>query len=90
MATVLDAWKVWPRVMMLAFTIMSWRVVEWFMNLPDPTTQQAGLVSVVMGAATGAFASGWARKQVSEMVKSITVSVIGRVFECSLVPLRGW
>ncbi len=65
MATVLDEWKVWPRVMMLAFTIMSWRVVEWFMNLPDPTTQQAGLVSVVMGAATGAFAI-WMGKETSK------------------------
>ena len=65
MATVLDEWKVWPRVMMLAFTIMSWRVVEWFMNLPDPTTQQAGLVSVVMDAATGAFAI-WMGKETSK------------------------
>lgn len=54
--TFLDDWKIWPRFMMIAFTIMSWRVVEWFMALPDPTTQQSGLVSVVMGAATGAFA----------------------------------
>ena len=65
MATVLDEWKVWPTVMKLAFTIMSWRVVEWFMNLPDPTTQQAGLVSVVMGAATGAFAI-WMGKETSK------------------------
>ena len=51
--------------MMLVMTIMSWRVVEWFMNLPDPTTQQAGLVSVVMGAATGAFAI-WMGKETSK------------------------
>lgn len=54
--TFLDDWKIWPRFMMIAFTVMSWRVVEWFMNLPDPTTQQSALVSVTMGAATGAFA----------------------------------
>jgi hypothetical protein len=63
MSTVLDEWKVWPRVMMLVFTLMSWRVVEWFMNLPDPSVQQAGLVSVVMGAATGAFGI-WMSKEV--------------------------
>lgn len=45
-----------PRIMMLAMTIMSWRVVEWFMTLQDPTTQQSALVSVVTGAMTGAFA----------------------------------
>lgn len=63
MATILDSWKVLPRLMMLVFTFMSFRVVEWFMSLEDPTTQQAGLVSVVMGAATGAFAV-WMGKEV--------------------------
>jgi hypothetical protein len=45
-----------PRFMMIAMTVMSWRVVEWFMTLTDPTTQQSALVSVVTGAMTGAFA----------------------------------
>ena len=30
-------WKLLPRFMMLVMTIMSWRVVEWFMTLSDPT-----------------------------------------------------
>lgn len=45
-----------PRFMMGVMTLMSWRVVEWFMTLPDPSPAQAGLVSVVTGAMTGAFA----------------------------------
>lgn len=49
-------WKILPRFMMLVMTLMSWRVVEWFMSLPDPSNAQAGLVSVVTGAMTGAFA----------------------------------
>ena len=49
-------WKILPRFMMLIMTLMSWRVVEWFMSLPDPSAAQAGLVSVVTGAMTGAFA----------------------------------
>lgn len=49
-------WKIIPRIMMAAMTIMSWRVVEWFMTLDDPTPSQAALVSVVTGAMTGAFA----------------------------------
>lgn len=48
--------KILPRLMMAIMTIMSWRVVEWFMTLPDPSPSQAGLVSVVTGAMTGAFA----------------------------------
>ena len=42
--------------MMLGMSLSAWRVVEWFMTLDDPTSQQAALVSVVTGAMTGAFA----------------------------------
>tara|TARA_A100001015_G_scaffold315322_1_gene426884 strand:+ start:63 stop:266 length:204 start_codon:yes stop_codon:yes gene_type:complete len=49
-------WKILPRLMMLGMSLSAWRVVEWFMMLPDPTSQQAALVSVVTGAMTGAFA----------------------------------
>ena len=49
-------WKLIPRLMMLMMSVSAWRVVEWFMTLPDPTSQQAALVSVVTGAMTGAFA----------------------------------
>jgi len=48
-------WKVLPRLMMIAMTIMSWRCAEWFMSLEDPTAPQSAFVSVVMGAMTGAF-----------------------------------
>ena len=49
-------WKLIPRLMMLMMSVSAWRVVEWFMTLQDPTSQQAALVSVVTGAMTGAFA----------------------------------
>ena len=49
-------WKILPRVMMVAMTVMSWRCVEWYMSLPNPTIEQSGFVSVVMGAMTGSFA----------------------------------
>ena len=48
-------WKILPRLMMIAMTIMSWRCAEWFMSLEDPTAPQSAFVSVVMGAMTGAF-----------------------------------
>lgn len=40
---------------MLAMLVMTYRVVEWFMGLSEPTLEQAGLVSVMTGALTGAF-----------------------------------
>jgi len=49
-------WKILPRLMMIMMSIQVWRVVEWFMTLPNPTMEQSALVSVVTGAMTGAFA----------------------------------
>jgi hypothetical protein len=51
----LNSWRVIPRLLMLAMLIMTYRVVEWFMALSEPTLEQAGLVSVMTGALTGAF-----------------------------------
>jgi peptidoglycan biosynthesis protein MviN/MurJ (putative lipid II flippase) len=51
-----DDWKVMPRLMMLVVTLLTYQVTHWYMGLPDPTIQQSGLVSVVMGALTGCFA----------------------------------
>jgi hypothetical protein len=51
----LDKWRILPRLLILAMIIMTYRVVEWFMGLPDPNPEQAALVSVMTGALTGAF-----------------------------------
>ena len=53
--TVLDDWKILPRLMMLVTTIMYIRCLEWAMSQPDLSVSQAGLISVVTGAFTGAF-----------------------------------
>jgi hypothetical protein len=49
-------WKILPRLMMIMMSVSAWRVIEWFMTLPNPTMEQSALVSVVTGAMTGAFA----------------------------------
>jgi len=51
----LDQWRVLPRILMFTMIVMTYRVVDWFMELPDPSLEQAGLVSVMTGALTGAF-----------------------------------
>ena len=51
----LNAWRIIPRLLMLAMLVMTYRVVEWFMGIENPTLEQAGLVSVMTGALTGAF-----------------------------------
>ena len=54
-AEVFDQWRVIPRLLMTAMILMTYRVVEWFMTLPEPSLEQAGLVSVMTGALTGSF-----------------------------------
>ena len=55
--TFIDDWKVVPRLMMLAVTVLTYQSVHWFMDIPaeEVTNAQAGLVSVCMGALTGCF-----------------------------------
>ena len=60
--TVLDNWKVLPRLMMLVTTIMYIRCLEWAMGQPDLSVSQAGLISVVTGTFTAAF-SIWMGKE---------------------------
>ena len=52
------AWKIMPRLMMLAMTVMYIRVIEWFMSLPQDvvSTQATALTATVTGTLTGAFA----------------------------------
>jgi len=50
------AWKILPRLMMLVMTVMYVRCIEWALSMPDISTQQASLISVVTGAMTGTIA----------------------------------
>lgn len=59
----LNSWRIVPRLLMMAMLVMTYRVVEWFMELPDPNPEQAALVSVMTGALTGAFGLFLGRKE---------------------------
>ena len=61
-ATVIDDYKVFPRLMMLVVTVLTYQTVHWFMTLPDPSVAQSGLVSICMGALTGCFGI-WMNKE---------------------------
>jgi hypothetical protein len=60
--TVLDDWKILPRLMMFVTTVMYIRCLEWAMGQPDLSVSQAGLISVVTGTFTAAF-SIWMGKE---------------------------
>lgn len=61
--TIIDDWKIIPRIMMLAVTVLTYQAVHWFMSLEEPSNAQAGLVSVCMGALTGCFGI-WMGKEI--------------------------
>lgn len=72
----IDTWRVIPRLLVGAYSFLTWKVVDWYMNiggtmefckiikdekvcgvfeLTAPTTQQAALVTAVIGAAAVVF-----------------------------------
>jgi hypothetical protein len=52
----LNKWQILPRFMMLVMTGVYIRCIEWALSMPELSTQQAGLISVVTGAMTGSLA----------------------------------
>jgi len=51
----LDKWRIWPRMIITLYGIAFYQTTNWFMNLPDPSSAQAGFVSVIGGAGAGFF-----------------------------------
>ena len=48
-------WRVFPRAFVVMYFWLLWRVVEWFLALPDPSGSQAAFASAVIGAGAGWF-----------------------------------
>lgn len=48
-------WRLFPRAFISMYIYLLYDVVQWFMSLPDPNTQQAGLVSVLVGSGAAWF-----------------------------------
>jgi len=55
LARAVDSWRIFPRIFISVYIILLYQVVHWFMELSDPNTQQAGLVSIVVGAGAAWF-----------------------------------
>lgn len=46
-----NAWRIIPRLAMLFYFTIIWKVTGWFIELPDPNAEQAGFAGAVVGAA---------------------------------------
>ena len=55
MARAVDAWRIFPRLFLSVYIFLLYKVTIWFMNLPTPTFEQSGLVSIVVGAGAAWF-----------------------------------
>ena len=55
MARAVDSWRIFPRVFITTYIILLYKVVVWYMELPNPTMEQSGLVSIVVGAGAAWF-----------------------------------
>ena len=55
LARAVDSWRIFPRLFLTVYIILLYRCVIWYMNLPDPTMEQSGLISIVVGAGAAWF-----------------------------------
>ena len=55
LAKTIDAWRIFPRIFVGVYIYLLYEVVIWFMTLEEPNLEQAGLVSVIVGAMAAVF-----------------------------------
>ncbi len=55
MARAVDAWRIFPRLFLTVYIILLYKCVIWYMNLAQPSMEQSGLISIVVGAGAAWF-----------------------------------
>ncbi|RPG05030.1 MAG: hypothetical protein CBE07_003190 [Pelagibacteraceae bacterium TMED247] len=55
LAKAVDAWRIWPRAFLSVYIFLIYFVVMWFLDLPDPSIEQSGLISILVGAGAAWF-----------------------------------
>ena len=55
MAHAVDQWRIFPRIFISTYIYLLYAVVIWYMDLHNPTMEQSGLVSIVVGAGAAWF-----------------------------------
>ena len=55
LAKAVDSWRIFPRLFLTVYIILLYKCVIWYMNLPDPSMEQSGLISIVVGAGAAWF-----------------------------------
>lgn len=55
LAKAVDAWRIFPRLFLTVYIVLLYKCVLWYMNLPAPSMEQSGLISIVVGAGAAWF-----------------------------------
>ena len=54
-AQAVDSWRIFPRVFLSVYMYLLYYTTFWFMDLPEPSFEQSGLISIVVGAGAAWF-----------------------------------
>ena len=54
-SNMVDAWRIFPRAFLSIYMFLLYYCTIWFMELPAPTLEQSGLVSIIVGAGAAWF-----------------------------------
>jgi hypothetical protein len=55
LAQAVDSWRIFPRAFLTVYIFLLYYTVMWFMDLPEPSFEQSGLISIVVGAGAAWF-----------------------------------
>ena len=55
LAKAVDSWRIFPRAFLTVYIILLYKCTIWFMALPQPSFEQSGLISIVVGAGAAWF-----------------------------------
>lgn len=50
-----DRWRVVPRILVTLYGILVYMTVTWYMDLPDPSTEQTSFAMAIMAGAAAWF-----------------------------------
>ena len=55
LAEAVDSWRIFPRAFLSVDIFLLYYSTMWFMDLPNPTLEQSGLISIIVGAGAAWF-----------------------------------
>jgi hypothetical protein len=66
-SNMIDAWRIFPRLFLSVYIYLLYYCTIWFMELPEPSLEQSGLISIVVhaGAAWFGLYAGTAKDKIN-------------------------